>query len=99
MPPRLLDAILDALAVLAPVDCAGCGSADRGLCGDCRALLTADVTPRTLDGGDMVYTALRYEGAVRKAIIGLKEQGRTDIARPLSLPLAAALTARPRMRR
>ncbi len=74
-----------------PVSCAGCGAADRGLCPGCRAAL--DPQPRSirLADGTSVTSALRYEGSVRHAILALKEQGRTDVARALARPLAAAI--------
>jgi ComF family protein len=88
---RISGALLDALAVLSPVDCAGCGSADRSLCVHCRAELEPAVTPRTLSDGSTVFTALRYEGVVRRTLLALKESGRTDVVRPLSAPFGAAL--------
>jgi ComF family protein len=91
MVSRIRAALLDALAVLSPVSCAGCGTPDRSLCGDCRAALDAAVTPRTLSDGSTVFTALRYEGVVRRTVLALKESGRTDVAGPLSVPFAAAL--------
>ena len=36
IPDDEVGASLDALAVLLPVDCAGCGQPDRSLCGTCR---------------------------------------------------------------
>lgn len=84
-------ALLDALAVLSPVDCAGCGSGDRALCVDCRLALQPSVTPRTLPHGSTVFTALRYEGVVRTTLLALKEGGRTDVARALGASLSAAL--------
>lgn len=87
------DALLDAWAVLFPVECAGCGADDRSLCADCRRALIADVTPRVGPDGLRVYTALRYEGAVRRVLLAYKEQGRTDVAAALSAPLAAAVAA------
>lgn len=91
MPSRVATAILDALAVLSPVECAGCGKPDKALCDDCRAQLEPEVTPRTLEDGSTVYTALRYEGVVRHAVLAFKEGGRTDVAKPLGRSLAAAL--------
>ena len=88
---RISGALLDALAVLSPVDCAGCGTPDRSLCDDCQRELVPAVTPRTLPGGAAVYTALRYEGVVRRTVLALKEGGRTDVAKPLGLALAAAV--------
>jgi ComF family protein len=91
MVSRISGALLDALAVLSPVDCAGCGSADRSLCAQCRAELEPAVTPRTLPDGSTVFTALRYEGVVRRTLLALKESGRTDVVRALSEPFGAAL--------
>jgi ComF family protein len=91
MGSRISGALLDALSVLSPVDCAGCGSADRSLCEDCQRELEAAVTPRTLPDGSTVYTALRYEGVARRTLLALKESGRTDVVGALSIALAAAL--------
>lgn len=88
---RVVSALLDALAALSPIVCAGCGSADRTLCESCRRELMPEVTPRTLADGTTVFTSLRYEGAVRQALLALKENGRTDVAKPLGLALASAL--------
>ncbi|MEP6480811.1 MAG: phosphoribosyltransferase family protein [Rhodoglobus sp.] len=85
-------ALLDALALLSPVECAGCGGDDRSLCGDCRHALAPDVTVR-LAGGLRVYSALEYGGRVRRVILAFKEQGRTDVAAALAAPLAAAIRA------
>lgn len=84
-------ALLDALAVFSPVDCAGCGSADRSLCEHCQLELEPAVTPRTLPDGSTVFTALRYEGVVRRTLLALKESGRTDVVKPLGASLAAAI--------
>lgn len=87
------DALRDARALLFPVDCAGCGAPDRGLCDDCAALLRPAVTPRTTPGGLVVHTALRYESEVRRVILTFKEEGRTDLARHLSWPFGEAIRA------
>ncbi|RIJ55799.1 ComF family protein, partial [Clavibacter lycopersici] len=39
VPPAVRSALLDALAVVAPVSCAGCGAADRAVCAVCLAAL------------------------------------------------------------
>ena len=88
---RVAGALLDALAALSPVDCAGCGNADRSLCADCRRAIEPSVTPRTLEDGSTVFTSLRYEGVARQILLALKESGRTDVAKPLALALAPAL--------
>ena len=97
LPPALRNALLDAWSVLFPVDCAGCDSADRSLCGQCRAALEPDVTVRSVGGpgpgGVRVHSGARYEGRVRRVILAFKEQGRTDAAAALSRPLAAAVAA------
>lgn len=87
----LLGALLDALALLVPVECAGCGADDRGLCSVCAAELHPSPTPRSTAGGLMVVTALRYEGRVRRVILAIKEHHRTDLCAALSRPLAGAV--------
>ena len=86
----LVETLLDAWAVLLPVDCAGCGVADRGLCSACRAQLVADPLTGALADGTPVFSALRYAGVARSAILALKEQGRTDVAAALAGRLAVA---------
>jgi len=88
----LRSSLLDAWSVVAPVECAGCGRADRALCEQCRAQLAPSIF--TTEIGSMETTsALRYEGAARLVIVAMKEQGRTDVAGPLADALSAALTA------
>ncbi|MEO8095149.1 MAG: phosphoribosyltransferase family protein [Pseudolysinimonas sp.] len=89
---NLRAALLDALALLSPVECAGCGADDRSLCADCRGALAADVTQR-FTGGLRVHSALEYGGRARRVILAFKEQERTDVAAALALPFAAALRA------
>jgi predicted amidophosphoribosyltransferase len=50
------------------------------------------VTPRTLPDGSTVFTALRYEGVVRRTLLALKESGRTDVVKPLSRAFGAAIS-------
>jgi len=85
------DALLDALALLSPVDCAGCGARDRSLCPSCRATLAPEPTPRQTPGGLTVITALRYEGIVRRVILAFKEQHRTNVAAALAAALRPAI--------
>ena len=90
------EAVLDALAVVLPVDCAGCGRPDRALCQDCRAacaVLGSAAATHVLPDGTGVASALRYDGAVRSTILAFKESGRTDVVRPLSTALAVAIEA------
>ena len=84
-------ALLDAAALLVPVRCAGCGSADRGLCDSCAGQLRPVVRATALADGTPAFTALDYDGVVRRVILSFKEQNRTDAARPLAAALAAAI--------
>ncbi|MCU1411473.1 MAG: ComF family protein [Rhodoglobus sp.] len=87
------DALLDAWALVMPVECAGCEGPDRALCGGCSGSLVPLPTLRATPGGLPVVTALRYEGIVRRVILAFKEQQRTDAAAHLAPALAAALLA------
>jgi ComF family protein len=86
------EAALDALALLLPVECAGCGLPDRGVCADCRAALRPEPSGRRLPDGTPVFSGLDYEGVVRAVILTFKEQGRAELARVLAPALAAAVT-------
>ena len=87
----LRDALLDAWALVLPVDCAGCGAHDRSLCDRCVAALDAPPSTHRLADGTRVVSALDYTGVVREAILSLKEHGRTDVARRLAAPLGRAV--------
>jgi predicted amidophosphoribosyltransferase len=86
----LRNALLDALAILLPVDCAGCSAPDRGVCDECLRALAPDPSVRAV-GRVRVWTGMRYELVGRRVILALKEEGRTDVARALARPLSAAL--------
>lgn len=87
------DAMLDALAVLLPVECAGCGADDRALCATCRGALVPEVSSRLLEAGLRVWSGLEYDGVARSVMLALKRDGRTDAARFLAPALAAAVVA------
>lgn len=89
----LLTGLLDALAYLFPVPCAGCGSEGRSLCGSCRPALTPHPVAQLVPGVGPVWAACAYDGVVRASILALKEQGRTGLAEPLAAPFAAAVSA------
>ena len=93
VPPVLRSALLDAWAVLSPVDCAGCGRPDRAVCRSCRAALGPQPIARRLPGGMRAVAALEYSGTVRALVLDYKEANRTDIARVLAAPLGAAVAA------
>ncbi len=86
------DALLDAWALVAPVQCAGCGAEDRSLCPSCRRALGGELIV-TRVGDIEVHSALKYRAVVRRVLISFKQQGRTDVAPALAAPLARALDA------
>jgi predicted amidophosphoribosyltransferase len=90
---RLLDhAWRDAIAVLSPVACSGCGAPDRGLCAACLDSLAP--MPRPVERPALrAWTALEYSGAVAAVIGAFKDGGRTDAAAPLARALRAAVAA------
>jgi ComF family protein len=91
MTTALRDALLDALAVLLPVECAGCGAADRALCADCREAVRPSVVRAVLSDGTPVFSGLAYRGRVRRILLAFKEDGRTGLAGVLAEAVAAAL--------
>lgn len=85
-------ALLDAWAVLQPVECAGCGAPDRAICERCRGDLVPAVRSRSIDGlGPTVIAASTYDGALRRLLLAGKDHGRTDALRALGPMLAAAV--------
>ncbi|MCD2444012.1 ComF family protein [Agromyces sp. SYSU K20354] len=93
---RLATAALDALAVLAPVACSGCGLADRAVCDDCRRALVAHPTRVSRPGlarcdAPPVWAALQYAGPVAAVVGAFKDGGRTDAAPVLARALHAAV--------
>jgi predicted amidophosphoribosyltransferase len=91
-PTHLRRAVLDALAVLLPVTCAGCGIDDRAVCDGCRAALHPDPT-RVARNDLSAWAALEYAGAAARAIGAFKDGARTDAAAPLATALASAIRA------
>jgi len=89
----LREALLDALAVVAPTECSGCGAPDRALCPACRRALRPQPRPVDVAGVGPVWHALDYEGPVRRVLLAFKDGGRTDAARALAAPLSAAVAA------
>lgn len=97
------EALLDALAIVAPTECSGCGEPDRALCRACRGALGPHpdrVHLRLRDRPDVtrdevvpVWNALEYEGAVRAVLVAFKDAGRTDAARALSGALMPVIVA------
>ncbi|GGL08846.1 hypothetical protein GCM10009769_28660 [Curtobacterium luteum] len=83
-PHRSVDAVLAVVGLFLPVDCAGCGRADRALCDACR-LLVAQRPPRVrLVAGVRTDAAFEYEGLVRTLLLEVKLRSRVDLAPPLA---------------
>ncbi|MDH2427858.1 phosphoribosyltransferase family protein [Sphaerisporangium sp. TRM90804] len=92
----MLSAWLD---LLLPPACAGCARPGAVLCRGCAGELCGDPRPRPpghVPGLPDCWSAARYEGAARRAILAYKERGRTALAAPLAACLASALLAAPR---
>jgi predicted amidophosphoribosyltransferase len=81
------------LDLVLPLECGGCGAPSTRWCAACADELAPSpdaprvVTPR-IDPQVPVFALGRYAGARRRAIIGLKDRGRTDLLVPLSRTLA-----------
>jgi ComF family protein len=84
--------LLDALAVLYPVPCAGCGAEGRLVCRGCLPALDPDLRLLEVPGVGPVASALRYDGVARQVLLALKEQGATGVAARLAAPFAAAVS-------
>jgi predicted amidophosphoribosyltransferase len=86
-------ALRDALLLVLPRECVGCGAPDVSCCPSCRVALTGAVGPRVLriDPGVPVHAAADYADVVRSAVIAHKERGDRGLTRPLGEALAAAI--------
>lgn len=84
------------LDLILPLECGGCGRPATRWCAQCAATLTVRpdephlVSPR-LDPGVPVFSLGRYAGPRRRAILALKERGRTDLVAPLADALRDAV--------
>jgi len=81
------------LDLILPIECGGCGAPSTRWCDDCadELALSVDaprvVTPR-VDPGVPVFALGRYAGARRRAIVAMKDRGRSDLSKPLAHTLA-----------
>lgn len=79
-----------------PLQCGGCGAPATRWCADCSKSLAIGpdqphlIAPR-LDPGAPVLSLGRYAGPRRKAIVAVKEHGRTDLIDPLANALRDGL--------
>lgn len=91
--------VRELVGLVVPVACAGCGAPDCGWCPDCAPSL-ADVARREhavprLDRCDgtptlPVWTAARYAGPARAAVLAWKDGGRADLAPVMAAAVRAA---------
>ncbi|HEY1841740.1 MAG TPA: ComF family protein [Mycobacterium sp.] len=81
------------LDLVLPLECGGCGAPSTRWCAACADELALGpdaprvVTPR-IDPGVPVFALGRYAGARRRAIVAMKDRGRTDLLSPLARSLA-----------
>ncbi|MBT1635989.1 ComF family protein [Clavibacter michiganensis] len=106
LPPPVRSALLDALAVVAPVSCAGCGAPDRAVCPACAHALVAPPLVRRLElpacaaphgrvpaARIPVGCGAAYAPPWPALLSAFKEEGRTDAARAMAPSLVRALAA------
>jgi predicted amidophosphoribosyltransferase len=87
-------ALVETLALVLPIVCAGCGEPDVALCETCtEALLPSVQRPDVADLGIAVCSGLPFEGVVARTMRSLKEEGRTGLATALAPALRAAVEA------
>lgn len=86
-------AFREAIGLLLPVACVACAEPDVALCAGCVASIGEP--PEVRDIGDTfpVWAGAEYAGAVRRAILALKNDQRTDVAAALSPVLRRAVDA------
>lgn len=77
--------IREALGVLWPRDCAGCGTPDHGVCGGCAAAFAA--THAATTAGVPLVWAATYDGSARSVVLAAKEEGRGSATRLLAATL------------
>jgi predicted amidophosphoribosyltransferase len=90
-------ALLAALDLALPAECAGCGLLPGLLCRNCAAALAAPARPAwprpSPAGLPPPWAIADYDGPVRAALLAHKEQGRAALARPLGGALARSVRA------
>lgn len=84
-----------ALDLVLPRECGGCGRAGVQWCTRCAVVLEDHpirLSPR-VDPGVPVWALGAYSGPRRRSVIAMKERGRRDLATPLGVAVAEAMTA------
>lgn len=85
------DAGAEALGILLPVECAGCGADDRAVCAGCRTELAATPPCTRLIAGVRLDAAFEYVGVARTLVLAVKVHGRLDVTRTLGAPTVRVL--------
>jgi predicted amidophosphoribosyltransferase len=86
----------DLLAVVCPVECAGCGLPDVALCAACLAVFTTGsrhVAVRAWPDGPGVWAAGSYRGLAARLVVAWKDRGRFDLTPGFGTALAGPLVA------
>lgn len=95
-PRRTVRSVLaDALDLVHPQECAGCGQPAAGLCASCAAILSrrgfAHRPTPAPPGLPPVFTAATYDGVVRHVVLSWKERGHRRAAVHLGAMLASSV--------
>lgn len=85
-------ALLEAVAVLVPITCAGCARVDVPLCAACRGRCAGSLRGEWV-GGVRVWFALDYVDEAARVVVAFKNEGRTGLARVLAEPFARCVAA------
>jgi predicted amidophosphoribosyltransferase len=93
MTQRIVGALTEALALLLPVSCAGCGEGGSALCAQCAAALAPRVRRVDVGSALTVFSGIDYERSAANVIRELKQRGRVGLARDLAPALRASLAA------
>jgi predicted amidophosphoribosyltransferase len=88
-----LASVREALAVLVPVACVGCGLPDSAVCPTCEERMAGAATRVEIEPGFPVWFGTAYTDVARRAILALKNEQRTDAAASLARVLVRALQA------
>ncbi|NHI17439.1 ComF family protein [Microbacterium excoecariae] len=84
----------EALGLVLPVGCAGCGAPGEAVCRLCRGACRPAPHAIALPGdAGTAWAGLAYDGVPARVLRALKQSGRTGVARALAPALAAALEA------
>ena len=91
------DALSQAVDLVLPRECAGCGRPGFALCPACRVALSAEVVHPFVApvSGLPLQAAAHYAGVTRAALLAHKEHRQTSLAVPLGRVLAAAVSRSP----